>query len=311
MTRKLSRNYSLSAVVPFIAILTLLIAAAVLAQTSGAGQTAGKANTVLAPAEASTSTQAGRSLTPLTDGNSPLRRSHMKRHGARPLDSVPPSFLPPVAYDSGGWFASSAAVADVNGDGKPDIVVTNSYNSDLGVLLGNGDGTFQPAVIYGAGGSANSVTIGDVNGDGRPDIVVGNNNGYVGVLLGNGDGSFQPVVTYPSGGADQWGSTVAVADVNRDGKPDIVVSNFGAASGPANVGVLLGNGDGTFQPVVTYSSGGYAPDALAVADVNGDGKLDLLVVNQMSYSSENYAALGILLGNGDGTFQPTVSYVFE
>ena len=122
----------------------------------------------------------------------------------------------------------------------------------MGVLLGNGDGTFQAAVTYGTGGIyADSVAVADVNGDGKLDLVAenyGSNN--VGVLLGNGDGTFQTAVTYGSGGAYPY--SVAVADVNGDGKPDIVVAN----SGSSNVGVLLGNGDGTFQTAVAYGSGG-------------------------------------------------------
>jgi hypothetical protein len=211
------------------------------------------------------------------------------------------TFQPVVNFDSGGYYASSVAVADLNGDGKPDIVVANlclSYfcesqaNPNLGVLLGNGDGTFQPVVTYSSGGySDESVVLADVNGDGKPDIVVADNNngsGTVEVLLGNGDGTFQPAVGYNSGGG---ASSVAVADVNGDGKPDIVVANNNNGSG--TVGVLLGNGDGTFQPAVGYNSGGGA-SSVAIADVNGDGKPDLLVAN---------GGIGVLLGNGDGTFQ--------
>src|SRR5271157_1547101 len=198
MTRKVTRNYSLSVVAPFFAILILLIAAAVLAQTSGAGQTSGKAKAVMAPAGTSASAQAERPLTPWTDGAAPSRggHSHAKRHGARPMDEYPLQFLPAVAYDSGGLACGSnlcpmgIAVADVNGDGKPDILVTNMDSNTVGVLLGNGDGTFRPVVTYPSGGETTSVAVADLNGDGKPDLIVGLLGGEVGVLLGNGDGTF-------------------------------------------------------------------------------------------------------------------------
>src|ERR1019366_1016730 len=91
-------------------------------------------------------------------------------------------------------------------------------------------------------------------------------------LLGNGDGTFQAPVTYSSGGAEPWG--IAVADVNGDGKLDILVANAGSGS----VGVLLGNGDGTFQAPVTYGSGQYSTSIVAT-DVNGDGKPDLVLAD--------------------------------
>jgi hypothetical protein len=98
----------------------------------------------------------------------------------------------------------------------------------VGVLLGNGDGTFRPVVAYPSGGSSippfsSLLTVADVNGDGRPDLIVENSqccgsaNGVLGVLLGNGDGTFKKVVTYKSG-AGGWGTSVAVADVNGDVK---------------------------------------------------------------------------------------------
>jgi hypothetical protein len=238
------------------------------------------------------------------------------------------TFQTAVTYRSGGWAASSVAVADVNGDGKPDIVVTNfcatSSNCDngtVGVLLGNGDGTFQTSMTYGSGGYdvgsfvIASVAVADVNGDGKPDIVVTNfcatssncNDGTVSVLLGNGDGTFQKAVTYDSGGSDA--DSVAVADVNGDGKPDLVVANFCMSSSNCNTGtvsVLLGNGDGTFQTPMTYSSGGANALSVVVADVNGDGKPDLVVVNQSG--NGNFGRVGVLLGNGDGTFQTAVTY---
>ncbi len=331
MTRKFSRNYSLSVVASFIAILILVIAATVLAQTTGAGQTTGQTKAVLAPA--GTPAQAERPLPPWTGaGSSPVSRSQTKRHGARPMDGNP-LFLPVVTYDSGGFGAQSVAVGDLNGDGNQDAVVVNGYSSFVSVMLGNGDGTFQPGVLYWTGGLTGGVgdpaepgiAIMDLNGDGKPDLLVSNPCGYyncaispteegtVGVLLGNGDGTFQPAVTYGTGGVGAAG--IAVADVNGDGKPDLLVINpCGPGWCPYNyptegtVGVLLGNGDGTFQPAVTYPSGGIGSvwaAGIAVADLIGNGKPDVVVANNCFYCG---GSVTVLLGNGDGTFQPAVSY---
>jgi hypothetical protein len=239
------------------------------------------------------------------------------------------TFQTAVTYASGGYGAFKLAVADVNGDGKPDLVVGNCgpsggncSNGTLGVLLGNGDGTFQTALTYYSGGyAAEAVAVADVNGDGKPDLVVTNYCGItcgtafttVGVLLGNGDGTFQTAVTYSSGGYNA--ESVVVADVNGDGKPDLLVTNFCSISdncdnGDGTVGVLLGNGDGTFQAVVTYDSGGYPAQSVAVADVNGDSKPDLLVANFGSTNGvcQNSGTVGVLLGNGDGTFRTVTTY---
>ena len=270
--------------------------------------------------------QSARAVAPTSASRLTTERSRAAAQ-ATPAQTSGPNFAPAVTYDSGGYSTFSMAVADVNGDSNPDLVVANEYTDNggsVGVLLGNGDGTFQSAATYATGGAyPYSVAVADVNGDCKPDLVVANqcannsgncgngDNGIVGVLLGNGDGTFQTAVAYSSGG---YGAlSVAVADVNGDGKPDLVVANQCADSTCATngtVAVLLGNGDGTFQTAVAYSSGGYIPVSVVVADVNGDGKPDLLVGNQCESNSTcaNGGMVGVLLGKGDGTFQSSVSY---
>ncbi len=265
-------------------------------------------------------------LGPITPANRTRAAGHKNLTKALAAELLPPPspiFLTAPTYGSGGYASYSVAVADVNGDGKPDMVVANwcasngnCTNGSIGVLLGNGDGTFQTAVGYDSGGIyVRSVAVADVNGDGKPDVVVANQcansnctNGSIGVLLGNGDGTFQTAVSYGSDGI--YADSVAVADVNGDGKPDLLVANECTSSNCTNgsVSVLLGNGDGTFQTAVSYGSGGEYAWSVAVADVNGDGKPDLLVSNECASGNCANGSVSVLLGNGDGTFQTAVSY---
>ncbi len=216
------------------------------------------------------------------------------------------TFQPAVQYSTGGVNAISIAVADVNADLKPDLLVANQFGG-AGVLLGNGDGTFQPAHIYDSGGyQANGIAVADINGDGRPDLIVANvcysyppcDTGGVAVLFGYGDGTFQAAQQYSSG---SYGArNIAVADVSGDKYPDLLIGNDGGVT------VMLGNGDGTFQPAQLCDAGGWEAAGIAVADVNGDGKPDLLVADSFPTQAPNggTSGLSVLLGNGDGTFQP-------
>jgi uncharacterized protein YuzB (UPF0349 family) len=233
------------------------------------------------------------------------------------LAQVPQLFLPAVTYDSGasGWGSSSVVITDANGDGRPDLIVANCFSENVAILSGNGDGTFQRPVVYSVGDRAASVAVSDLNHDGKVDIVLGK-NAAVGVLLGNGDGTFQPTVNYFS--SSMLANSIAIADLNNDSNPDVVVEGCTSCGGRSNdvVAVLLGNGDGTFRSAVTYDPGGgeyingayeLGAQSVAIADMNGDGKLDLLVANLMTCSSCANGSVGVLLGNGDGTFRTAMT----
>jgi hypothetical protein len=184
--------------------------------------------------------------------------------------------------------AWSLAAADFNNDGKLDLVVGSVNNGSPGmisILLGNGDGTFQPPINYGSG-EYFAVAVGDFNGDGNLDVA---SAGVI--LLGNGDGTFQQQSGQSSGAIH-----MIAADVNGDGKIDLVYE-----IGGAGLFVQLGTGAGTFQTAVNIDSN--APNGLVAADFNGDGKLDLAVGSNSNPGSDS-----ILLGNGDGTFQTPIDF---
>jgi hypothetical protein len=204
-----------------------------------------------------------------------------------------PGFVAPLSFDTGRT-PESVAVADFNGDAIADLAVADGGGNTVSMLLGNGDGTFQPARDFATGASPQSVAAGDFNGDGRPDLAVANNldGGTVSVLLGNGDGTFQDASPFAAG---LFPAAMAVGDFNRDGVPDLAVANSGNPGNFSTVSVLLGNGDGTFQAPQDFAVGN-VPVSVAVGEFNGDGIQDLAVAN-------GGGNVSVLLGNGDGTFQ--------
>lgn len=303
MTRQRLLGISiLPAFVLLIAALIVFSALAAPAQQAGTSQPSAKPSAASAPVQARPPAQA---LLPRVPGASnaeraPASRAPKKKLGAAAAGPATPLFLPAVTYTvDGSNGATSVAVGDVNLDGNLDLVATNQ-GTPVSVLLGNGDGTFQPALTYDTGAVVpQAVVVTDVNGDGKPDLIVAGLYGGVGVLLGNGDGTFKPVVIY----SDIGGWDVAVADINGDGKPDLIAANQNA------VYVALGNGDGTFQRAVSHLSGGYQAVHVAVADVNGDGRPDLVVANEcvdFSHCPGPSGTVGVLLGNGDGTDRKSV-----
>jgi hypothetical protein len=185
---------------------------------------------------------------------------------------------------------------DLNGDGHPDLVLNVLNSDDLEVLLGNGDGTFRAPITINSGSNnsrVGDVAIGRLRGPGAPlDLVTANNDfpGTVSVLLGKGDGTFQPAVrTTISDGASP--TSVALADLNGDGRLDIVTTNqFDRMQHLPGIDVLLGNGDGTFGGPRFIATDGIV-STLAAVDLNGDGALDVVTTGQ---------DFGVLLNRGDG-----------
>ncbi len=201
------------------------------------------------------------------------------------------TFQPPVYYaiDNNLESVYWVAAADLQGNGNLDLVVADFYDSNLSVLIGNGDGTFQSPVQYPTPATPTFVAIGDFNNDGKPDLL--DADGYVSVFINNGEGTFQPPIDtsifVPAGEIP-----FAVGDFNHDGNLDVAVVKAFAPE----LGILLGNGNGTFRQGAQYAVGEFA-NSITVGDFNGDHKLDLAVTN--GTGNQIY----ILLGNGDGTFR--------
>ena len=197
-------------------------------------------------------------------------------------------------------------VVDVNRDGRVDLVTPNSgttvsdvntgfghsvFGTDVSVLLGHGDGTFEVERRFAVGLEPQMVQVVDVNADGRVDVVTANRaSDDVSVLLGQQDGTFADQYRFAVGFSP---GSVQVADLNDDGRMDLVTTNENSA----DVSVLLGRGDGTFEDEYRFEVG-FTPIILQVEDVNGDGHADLVVLPN--------SGVTVLLGRGDGMFEAPI-----
>ncbi len=196
------------------------------------------------------------------------------------------------------YLLAIVVIADFNGDGIPDLAVTDPGTGNFNPMLfnGNGDGTFTasanyPPEIY----FPVALAAADMNLDGTPDLVSYGDS--IEVSLGNADGTFW--LTYGASAAFPAGAaSLVVADFNADGKPDIAI----AGNDPANVTIFLGNGDGSLQSPTNFPAGAN-PTLMVTADFNHDGKPDLAVITGAPTSG-----LSILLGNGNGSLQAPLTY---
>src|SRR5262245_18462729 len=196
-----------------------------------------------------------------------------------------------VTFFASGQSPAFLAIADINVDGNQDVVTLTQFNGTGSVLLGRGDGGFQPPINFPIDFQSTGMAVGDFNGDGRPDLAVtasSSPSGTVSVSLGNGNGTFGPRQFFPVGNSP---TSVALGDLNGDGRLDVAVANGNSNS----VSVLMGNGNGTLLPAINSFVDG-SPRSITITDFDGDKKPDLAVA--LSTLDE----ISILIGNGDGTF---------
>ena len=186
--------------------------------------------------------------------------------------------------------------ADLDSDGRLDVIVSNTFADAISVLLNQGGGVFAAPVGYAVPGHPNRVAVGDLDGDGLPDLATANAEGdSAAVLLGLGQGLFGPAAVFPGGNTPRG---IALGDLDADGWPDLVLANDAVN----RVTVLLGLGGGLFGPPADYVIESRTR-AVTIADLDGDGVPDLVAGNLTTQGS-----VSVLRGLGDGTFAPKLSY---
>jgi FG-GAP-like repeat len=219
------------------------------------------------------------------------------------------TFDAPVTLPNAAGADSPSIVAtDLDGDARLDLVVAHSMacyvapcvtSESMSVLMGNGDGTFQPARLVQVGRGMARIAVGDFNRDGIKDLAIAGDSSRLYRMYGVGDGTFmqQPTITLTADTFGVAGSDVDVADFNGDAIQDLVVV---IGTNGSRTAVLIGNADGTFRPPLILTDANLSiPTHAAVADYNGDSFQDLAV----GVGDGSFGLMKMYNGNGNGTFQ--------
>jgi hypothetical protein len=178
----------------------------------------------------------------------------------------------------------SVAVADLDGDGKPDLAVANTQQNDILVLHGDGTGGFGPPTTVRSARRPQDIAVGDFDGNGKPDLAALVTNG-VAILLGDGSGNFHAPAGSPLPG---YGNDLAVADLNGDGTFDLVTSSGVTSSGfAASVSVEVATGGGAFRRAAFSPFAADDAVLVAVADFNGDGRPDIATLSAVLLQTES------------------------